>query len=189
MTNALLDNAALDSLVLLEEESLNFSGAVAARYVIHQHFRYEYPGPIADLRHRLIVVPRSVHGDQRRLAQRFRISPEGFSHSFSDGFGNRVIAFALGFIEGALEFEHWSIVERTPQGASTSEHRVGPAAFAAPELRGPTPLTLPDAELREAAASLRREHRDPLELAEAVNRFVHREMSYRSGTTTVETTA
>ncbi len=189
MTSAPLDKEALDSLVLLDEDALDWRGAISARYVIHQHFRYEYPGPIADLRHRLMVVPRQVHGDQRRLAQRVDISPEGFSRTFSDGFGNRVIAVALGFIDGALEFEHWSIVERTPQGASTSEHRVGPAAFAAPELRGPTPLTLPGAELREAAAVLRARYRAPLELAEAVNEFVHREMHYSAGATTVETTA
>jgi len=189
MTSVSLDKEALDSLVLLNEDALDWRGAISARYIIHQHFRYEYPGPIADLRHRLIVVPRGIHGDQRRLAQRVDISPKGFSRTFSDGFGNRVIAFALGFIDGALEFEHWSIVERTPQGAQTSRHRVGPAAFAAPELRGETALTAPGEELREAARALRREHSNPLELAEAINQFVHREMTYSAGTTNVETPA
>src|SRR5665213_3329460 len=40
---------------------------VGASYELHQQFRYEYPGPIERLRHRLVVAPPEAYGDQVRV--------------------------------------------------------------------------------------------------------------------------
>jgi transglutaminase-like putative cysteine protease len=50
-------------------------------------------------------------------------------------------------------------------------------------------LTRADANLREAAEHLRDAHRDPLELAHAINHFVFTHMTYAFGVTDVHTTA
>src|SRR5215207_5474689 len=69
-------------------------GGVEARdgttlYVLHQRFRYDYAGPVRNLRHRLMIVPRSVHGDQRRLAHRVGVTGAPALVSVGlDGFGN-----------------------------------------------------------------------------------------------------
>ena len=34
---------------------------------MRHHYRYTYTGPVADLRHRLLMVPPDRHGDQRLL--------------------------------------------------------------------------------------------------------------------------
>ena len=36
-------------------------------YEVQQHFHYRYTAPICNLRQRLVVVPRLVHGNQRVL--------------------------------------------------------------------------------------------------------------------------
>ena len=43
-------------------------------YFIHQQFRYEYQGPISDLRHRLVIIPPERHGPQRLVTHRLEIS-------------------------------------------------------------------------------------------------------------------
>jgi len=52
----------------LDDDSILWEHVVEATFVVRQRFRYEYPGPIADLHHRLMIVPRERHGDQKRIA-------------------------------------------------------------------------------------------------------------------------
>ncbi|HTV73940.1 MAG TPA: transglutaminase family protein [Candidatus Acidoferrales bacterium] len=170
----------------MDHATLNWCGARKATYLIHQHFRYEYPGPIRDLDHRLMIVPRLRHGDQRRIVQRVDILPDARAVLGQDAFGNELALVALPHVEGTLEFEHWSVVERN---TSHGEHRVTAGQLADPRYRNASKLTRPDAELREAAQTLRAAHADPLELANALNTFVHRTMSYKADVTDVSTTA
>ena len=39
-------------------------------YLLEQQFRYTYASPVRRLRHRLVVVPRAVHGGQYRYRRR-----------------------------------------------------------------------------------------------------------------------
>ena len=43
------------------------------RYTIQQRITYRYDGPVRSLQQRLVVQPRSVHGDQRRLSRRLSV--------------------------------------------------------------------------------------------------------------------
>ena len=47
--------------------------ATSATYVIHQDVEYRYTKPVRDLRQRLVILPRRVRGDQRRVAHRFEV--------------------------------------------------------------------------------------------------------------------
>jgi len=73
---------------------------------LHQSLRYEYPGPIRRLAHRLMVVPPSVHGDQRCLSHRLEVrgAPVRVAERL-DGFGNHVVDVRAARVEEAIEFD------------------------------------------------------------------------------------
>ena len=169
----------------LDDDSIQWENVAEATFVVRQRFRYEYPGPIADLHHRLMIVPRERHGDQKRIASRLDVSPPASSHDDHDAFGNPVATFFARRIERAIEFAHLSIVTRTAK----TEHRLPSDVLDDPALATPTALTACDAALREAARVLRAEHEDPFALAAAINAYVFAEMIYTAGATDVETTA
>lgn len=166
------------------ENSVRWNDVVEATYVVQQRFRYEYPGPIADLHHRLMVVPRERHGAQRRIATRLDVTPHAVAHDAHDAFGNPVATFFARRIDGMIEFAHRSIVTRV-----RSEHLGGADDLDDVRLRQPTTLTAADAALRDAAATLRACFPEPLARADALCDFVFAEMSYVAGSTDVETTA
>jgi len=168
----------------LQADAVAWDAVEEATYVVHQRFRYDYPGPIADLHHRLMVVPREMHGDQRRVAARLDASPHATLEDAHDLFGNPVATFFARRVETSIEFAHWSVVVRT-----RAEHRVSAAAANDEVMLTPTPLTAADAELREAARMLRARHPSPQALADAINAFVFEHMRYTAGATTVETNA
>ena len=58
-----------------EGVAVDWSSARRASYQITQSFRYEYPAPIRDLNHRLVVIPPERFGDQRRLRHRISATP------------------------------------------------------------------------------------------------------------------
>ena len=177
-------NDDVSSLQALADDSIAWSDVTEATYVLHQRFRYDYPGPIADLHHRLMVVPREHHGSQRRIAARLDVSPHAETHDTLDAFGNPVATFFARRIERAIEFAHWSVVLRT-----LGEHRETRELYNDARLCAPTELTAADATLRAIARDLRAETSNPLALAEAINAYVYREMRYLADATTVETTA
>jgi len=169
----------------LEGDPIDWNGVAEATFVLRQRFRYEYPGPIADLHHRLVVVPRERHGDQRRIASRLDVTPPVSAHDEVDEFGNPVTTFFARKVETSIEFAHLSVVTRTAQ----PEHRIAGTALDDPALRRATALTACDAELRATARRLRAQNDDPHQLAGAINALVFREMRYQAGSTNVETTA
>ena len=50
--------------------------AKAALYVLDQEVAYDYSAPIADVRQRLMIVPRPRHGDQSRVAHRLDVAAD-----------------------------------------------------------------------------------------------------------------
>ena len=169
----------------LDDASIAWDKVVEATFVIRQRFRYDYPGPIADLHHRLMIVPRERHGDQKRIASRLDVSPQANARDEHDDFGNPVATFFARRVERSIEFAHLSIVTRT----ASDGHRLPGNVLDDPALSTPTSLTACDADLREAARALRAAHDDPLDLARAINDYVFAEMVYTAGATDVETTA
>lgn len=168
----------------LDITGISWADVAEATYVVAQRFRYDYPGPIADLHHRLVVVPRERHGAQRRIATRLDVTPHAVAHDAHDAFGNPVATFFARRVDGTIEFSHRSIVTR-----ARTEHLASTAELDDIRLCTPTPLTAADAALRQAAATLRARYGDPLERAEALCSFVFDAMAYRAGSTDVETPA
>jgi transglutaminase-like putative cysteine protease len=169
----------------IDDAAVAWADVAEATYLLHQRFRYDYPGPIADLHHRLTIVPRPKHGDQRRIASRLDISPRAVTEDGFDEFDNPVTTVFARRVERSIEFAHWSIVSRV----RGSEHRLDAAAVQNPALHAATPLTAADAELRSVARELRATHASDRALAGAINEFVHAEMRYLGGVTDVETPA
>ena len=155
-------------------------------YLIHQHFRYEYTGPISDLRQRLVIIPPERHGDQRLVTHRLEVSsPTTEVRREEDAFGNLVLSLAIDQVARVIDFTAWIVIERV---ASTDPIVVSADAYADPTLREPSRLTEPDTALRTAAEALGTDG-DDADLAARINAWVHAEMRYANGATGVRTTA
>jgi transglutaminase-like putative cysteine protease len=171
---------------VLDHDTLEWENVAVATYHIQQCFIYEYPGPIFDLSHRLVVLPPAVHADQRRLSGSLTVSPHAPAHSRGDAFGNDVVTFSLERVERAFEIEVEATVRRSRRSA---EHSLTLDAAAYAAYRESTPLTAPDDALLHAAARLRSRYACDRDLAEAIVAFVHDALAYTKGVTSVETTA
>ena len=148
---------------LLDHNGIDWSRVKRTAYLLHQHVRYEYPAPIRDLRHRLVIVPPTVHGDQRRVLHRVDV-PGALARTRArlDELGNHVIDVRASRVAEAIDFEAWIVGERTPgEGSALLADEVASDR----QLLDPTPLTHPDGSLREVARALARGNPGPLELA------------------------
>jgi transglutaminase-like putative cysteine protease len=156
-------------------------------YHLQQQLTYEYPGPIADLDQRLIVVPSARHGDQRLVT--YSVDTRGADPALHveefDGFGNRIVRMRFPDVPARLQFTIRLDLQRTAVAPSPSL----PAAEAAP-YREPSQLTEPDAALIAAARALGRVLTgDTLARAAQINRWVYKAMRYERGVSGVRTTA
>ena len=61
----------------IDPSLVDWASTRRASYRLRQTFRYEYPEPIRDLSHRLIVIPPERFGDQRRLWHDLSVAPDG----------------------------------------------------------------------------------------------------------------
>jgi transglutaminase-like putative cysteine protease len=171
---------------MLDHYALDWDTIASATYHIEQRFRYEYPGPIFDLSHRLVVLPPPVHADQERLSGSLTVLPHAPPHSRDDHFGNEVVTFCMERIDGAFEIAVDAVVRRT---RTTREHTL---AFDARELAAYLEsgrLTRADRAIAEVAAGLRGRYSCDRDLAEAIVALVHGELVYAKGVTDVETSA
>ena len=156
-------------------------------YLIHQRMSYQYPGPIDDLNHHLVVFPPRHHGDQRRITYRLAVSSAGHHETIrKDAFGNLVVDLAIPRVETGVDFEAWMVVERR---ADSGPHRVHGAWLADRRFLDASPLTEPDDRLCGVAASLSSRPGGSLDLAERINEWVFSNLTYAPGVTDVQTTA
>lgn len=150
------------------------------RYRLHQAFTYAYDGPVRDLVHRLVVVPPSVHGDQRLLSGAVTVSdPAADVRWHTDGFGNRQCVLRLERVPAELELSVSFVVERG--GPDVARIR------RLPLLTAPSALTAADLRIASLARSLR--VTDDLETADALCAEVHTRIAYGFGATDVTTPA
>lgn len=171
----------------VDHRRVDWSRVRWSAYLIHQHLRYDYPGPIRDLRQRLIIVPPERHGGQRLVTHKLEVSaPDARTAESRDDFGNLVLSVEIAAVERAIDFTAWIVVERD---AAHDPIAVGAAAAAAPAFREPSPLTQPDDALRAAAAELRADGAGGATLAARINAWVHAHLAYEHGVTGVRTTA
>ncbi|HZR41312.1 MAG TPA: hypothetical protein VFB12_14410, partial [Ktedonobacteraceae bacterium] len=62
--------AAISAIDFFDHEQIEWQRVQRTVYLLHQHLRYEYPGPIYDLDQRLMILPPDRHGNQRLLDYR-----------------------------------------------------------------------------------------------------------------------
>ena len=171
----------------IDDDEIDWQNVARTTVLIHQTYRYEYPGPIAALRQRLMVVPPDYHDDQRLVTHKLRATGSNVDTERSyDTFGNVVLDLTLQCVERDVEFTSWIVVEREARvhGTQCSEPLAPDSRFAEPSR-----LTQPDDALRLAAAELKASGATGLELAELVSGLVHDHLRYDWGVTTVATTA
>jgi transglutaminase-like putative cysteine protease len=169
----------------IDPHQVEWSRVARATYVIRQAYRYEYPGPIGGLDHRLVIIPPERYGDQRRILHHLKATPEVEFEVTPDDFGNTVLQLRFQRVERSVEFQAWIEVER----AATGPHLVPAWWLEDPRLLEPSELTVPDDRLTAVAAALSESGQSGLQLARLVNGWLFSNMRYRHGVTEVGTTA
>jgi hypothetical protein len=97
----------------IDDDEIDWQNVRSTTVLVHQTFEYVYPGPIAELRHRLMVVPPDFHDDQRLLTHKLRVSGCDVDVERSyDTFGNVVLDLGLQHVEREVTFASWAVVER-----------------------------------------------------------------------------
>ena len=177
-------DAATDARLAMVGET-ELAAASRVTYQIRQRLRYTYDGPAYDLAHRLVVLPPTRHGDQVARQGELRVSDPAAKVSWERGpDGLRAATVTLAEVPGVLDFEVTALVERGP---ARSWPLLPASALTGRRLLAATPLTAPDATLAGVASRLRGQ--DPLATARRCCSWVYENIAYRSGSTTVGTTA
>ena len=170
----------------IDDDEIDWPNVQRTAVLIHQTFRYNYPGPVTALRQRLIVVPPDRRDYQRSVTSKIRVSGCNVDTERSyDTFGNVVVDVSVERVERDVEFSTWVVVER--EAANDRK----PLDLLAPDARfgEPSRLTQPDDALRSVAEELRAASSGSLELAAQISRRVHEHFTYGWGLTSVATTA
>ena len=172
---------------LLDSTALDLDAAERITYRLEQSFRYDYEHPIQSLRHRLVIVPPSRHGDMNR--RHYAVEVRGVPARRlmrRDTNGNAVVYVVAPRVERCIEFHIVAVLERViGQGPPV----LPAAALGDPRQLAPTPLTMPDARLRALATEAFRRQEPAVRTAERLCSAVHHALKYRDGATTVRTTA
>ncbi|TMF52857.1 MAG: transglutaminase family protein, partial [Chloroflexi bacterium] len=170
----------------IEPASVDWSSARRASYLVRQTFRYEYPEPIRDLSHRLVVIPPERFGDQRRLWHDVSVALDGaLVENRNDRFGNVIFDVFAPRVAAAIEFVAEVSVERRP----AEPNRLADGWLADGYLLEASPLTQADDRILRAADDLSAVAEWGLPLADRINDWVYQSMTYRYEVTGVRTTA
>jgi len=161
----------------------DIAGARSVVTVLRHVARFTYSGQVSRVTQRLIVVPRRRHGDQQRIAHRFRVLVDDAEHPVDlrtevDRLGNTVMLSRVDAATSTLTYETRAVVSRVRDGGVPMPWAVGEETGA---------LVEADSELAAAAGSVCATA--PLEAGVELMHLVAREMHYRPGVTSVSTTA
>ena len=170
----------------VDPASVDWSSARRAAYRLRQTFRYEYPEPIRELNHRLVVIPPERFGDQRRLWHDVSVPLDGARlENRRDRFGNVILDVFAPRVLDAIEFVAEVAVERR----AAEPNRLRDGWLGDGYLLRPSALTEPDDRILRAADDLATAAEWGLPLADRINDWVYQSMTYRWGATGVRTTA
>jgi transglutaminase-like putative cysteine protease len=170
----------------IEPISVDWTAARRVSYLLRQSFRYEYPEPIRELNHRLVVIPPERYGDQRRLRHQLSVDREGVRfENRTDRFGNVVVDVFAPRVSEGIEF----VAEVSVERHAAEANRLADGWLADGYLLEPSQLTAADDRIREAAKSLADSAEWGLPLADSINDWVYQSMTYQHGVTGVRTTA
>ena len=179
--------AELASLALLDDRAVDWAEVGSVTYLLHQRYRYEYDGPVRDLRHRLVVLPPADHGAQHRVDHDLAVRGcRPRTTVRADRFGNTVVEVRAERVAAAVEFESWAMVRRVGTGSTVA---VAASARTDPRLLRPTPLTRADGALARVARELAGPGGGPLAFAERACTWTRSALAYQWGVTSVRTTA
>ncbi|MGH7764629.1 MAG: transglutaminase family protein [Candidatus Dormibacteraceae bacterium] len=170
----------------IDPTTVDWASARRASYLLRQSFRYEYPEPVRDLMHRLVVIPPERMGDQRRLRHELTVDLEGVRlNDRRDRFGNVIFDVFAPRVAAGIEFVAEVSVERYAQ----QPNRLSDGWLADGSLLEPSRLTAADDRIRRAAEDLATSAEWGIALADRINDWVYQSMTYRLGVTGVRTTA
>jgi len=173
-------------LQFLDHRRIEWARVRRSHVLIHQRLQYHYPSPARELHHRLVVVPSEQHGQQLLCEYQLNVSlPVHTQQHLTDDFGNRIFKFYIPEIETRLEFDVWSKVKHTVDGAAKP---IVPAEQIE-HYRQATQLTAIDASLTAIAQELNQLGLTPWQLAQRINNWTYNALRYERGITTVQTTA
>lgn len=165
---------------------VELSTASRASYLVRQTFRYEYPEPIRELNHRLVVVPPERFGDQRRLWHEVSVGHDGVTlDNRTDRFGNVIVHAFAQRVADAIEF----VAEVSVERRAAEPHRLPAGWLADRYLLEPSQLTEADDRILCAADDLAESAEWGLPLADRINDWVYQSLTYRYDVTGVRTNA
>jgi transglutaminase-like putative cysteine protease len=148
--------------------------------------RYSYDGPIRHLRHRLIVIPRVVHGDQLRRDFGISVSDERAEVTVTtDKFSNCVIYVNSQAVAKEIVFSAWATVT-----ARAERSGIEPLSFVRGRLfRRPTRLTSAVQEITDVGRELAAKADSPATFGRLACGWAHSAITYGFGSTNVDTSA
>jgi transglutaminase-like putative cysteine protease len=171
---------------MIEPASVDWAAARRASYSLRQTFRYEYPQPVRDLSHRLVVIPPERFGDQMRLKHQVSVDRDGVEfENGRDRFGNMIVNVFAPRVSEEIEF----VAEVTVERHAGEPNRLPDGWLSEGYLLEPSHLTSADERIRVAARELAESAEWGLPLADTINDWVYQSMTYQHGVTGVRTTA
>jgi len=103
--------AELDAVPLLTTAETDVARAQRVTFLLEQRFCYTYDGPVRDLDHRLVVIPRGRHGNARRLHSRVDVSAANArSTTTRDRLGNVATRIRICDVADSVCFEVAAVV-------------------------------------------------------------------------------
>jgi transglutaminase-like putative cysteine protease len=172
---------------MLDHAALDLEAARRISYRMEQRFQYTYDTPVTALSQRLIMVPRSRHGDLSRRAHLVEVTgTRARCRTRQNSVGNTVVRVTAARVERSVEFRVVAVLERV---LSNRSPMLPVSVLHDRRLHQPTRLTAADDRLRAMAADLMRPGGQPLDVAERICVAVHGALTYEFGLTNVETTA
>ncbi|TLS39045.1 transglutaminase family protein [Pseudalkalibacillus caeni] len=168
------------------------------KFEVSQTNHYDYSLPVKQSINQFKLKPID-EGKQRCLSYTATIDPPSETFIHRDYWGNAVETFYLWEEHDFLTIDTNSIVEITPlegidEFTLSEEQKMAFQTFDfrqeyAEFLTGTDYTHLPDEILHEATDELWQNSRDPYEFVKMLNAYLYEKLSYRSGATTVKTTA
>jgi transglutaminase-like putative cysteine protease len=168
----------------LDATTIDWQTLSSATLEVRYGLRYEYPGPIEDVRQALMLVPADTVGSQTLLTYSVTSDPVARPRFSLDQFGNRICHLVMPRVEDALEFCVVVQVEQHDDPGIPLDREANAALFLLP-----SPLTEPSPALQAVAADLAAGVADSATLAQRIGRWVHDQLDYNPGATEVSTTA
>ena len=162
--------SAAQQVEFIDYHAVDWANVRRTRCHFYQRFEYVYPGPIYNLKQRLVIVPADRYGAQQLLDHQLAINPLPVSmRQIADNFGNRVLELEVLEADRLVSFEARMMVESD----ANDVHRPLLMPAEAQHFLESTPLTMPDDHIYAMARQLQSEATSQHDLAQRINDWVY----------------